>query len=166
MLFRFVTIVAARRCRQVVAFEPDPRTLPVLAANLRANALGNVDVVAQALGAESGAATLYQAASSNSGMTSLVAGRAEGADEARVPVVRGDELVRARPERGPTVMKIDVEGAEHLVLGGLTGVLASGQVRAIVFEDARTDEGEPANSAVVSLLRDAGYTIEIGRAHV
>ncbi|MEQ1730748.1 MAG: FkbM family methyltransferase, partial [Vicinamibacterales bacterium] len=85
--------------------------------------------------------------------------RAEHAGTTEVTVVRGDDLVQARPEIAPTVMKLDVEGAEHLVLAGLSRVLRSRTVRAIVFEDTCTPTGEPASSAVVALLREAGYRI-------
>lgn len=154
-----VSVAAARRCRRVVAFEPDPRSLPVLRANLDANHLVNVTVIDRALGSAATRAVLYQAESGNTGMTSLLADRAARGGRAEVQVMRGDDLVAERPELFPTVMKIDVEGAEHAVLGGLTAVLGSGRVRAIVFEDGRTADGSPANGEVVRLLTAASYAI-------
>src|SRR5215831_6573139 len=53
-----VTIVAATKCRQVVSFEPDPRSLSSLADNLEQNGLANVLMIPSALGSNSGEARL------------------------------------------------------------------------------------------------------------
>src|SRR5262249_55844643 len=155
-----ISLVAADLCHRVIAFEPDPRSLERLRKNVGANGLSNVEIVAGALGVESGTATLYQAASSNTGMTSLVPGRAEIVGEQHVPIFRADDLIARRPDIAPTVMKLDVEGAEHLVLAGATGLLRSGRLRTLVFEDRRDTDGRPASREVVERLDDAGYRIE------
>jgi FkbM family methyltransferase len=154
-----VTLVAARLCRKVVAFEPDPRSLERLVRNVQANRLSGVEIVSSALGSEAGTARLYQASNANSGMTSLVAGRADTTGETSVTVVRADDLIAARPELAPTIMKIDVEGAEHLVVGGATTLLRSGQLRALVFEDGRDASARPTNKGVLERLREANYRI-------
>jgi FkbM family methyltransferase len=155
-----ISLVAAPLCRRVVAFEPDPRSLERLSRNVSANHLENVEIVAGALGVASGMATLYQATGSNTGMTSLVPERAEVVGEQAVQVSRADDVIAARPELAPTVMKIDVEGAEHLVLGGAVGLLRSGRLRALVFEDRRDTDSRPANHEVVDRLLEADYRIE------
>jgi hypothetical protein len=68
--------------------------------------------------------------------------------------------VARRPDLAPTVMKIDVEGAEHLVLDGATELLRSGRLRAIVFEAARRADRNPGNQLIVNCLLEAGYRIE------
>ncbi len=155
-----VSLVAAALCRRVVAFEPDPRSLERLRKNVAANALTSVEIVAGALGVEEGIATLYQAAGSNTGMTSLVPGRAEVVGQQYVQVLRADDLIVRRPDLAPTVMKVDVEGAEHLVLGGASDLLRSGRLRALVFEDRKDADARPANHEVVKRLLEAGYRIE------
>ena len=154
-----ITVVAAKRCAKVAAFEPDPRSIRSLEKNVRVNRLTNVEIVTSALGDASGALTLYQAADRNSGMTSLIPGRSEVVGETQVNVVRADELLKRRPDLTPTVMKLDVEGAEHLVLDGATELLQSGRVRAIVFEDRGDADAGPANREVVERLRQANYHI-------
>lgn len=154
-----ISLVAAGLCRRVVAFEPDPRSLECLRKNVAANGLTNVDIVAGALGVKSGTATLYQAAGSNTGMTSLVPGRAIVVGQKNVQVFRADDLIAGRPDFAPNVMKIDVEGAEHLVLGGASALLRSGRLRALVFEDRRDANASPANREVVARLIEAGYRI-------
>ena len=155
-----ISLVAARLCRQVVAFEPDPRSLERLRQNVHANGLTSVEIVAGALGVDEGMATLYQASGSNTGMTSLVPGRAEVIGEQHVQVFRADDLITRRPDLAPTVMKLDVEGAEHLVLGGAAGLLRSRRLRALIFEDRRDADARPANHEVVQRLIDANYRIE------
>jgi FkbM family methyltransferase len=155
-----ISLVAARLCQRVVAFEPDPRSLVKLERNIAANRLTDVEIVAGALGVEAGSATLYQSAELNTGMTSLVAGRGEVVGQQRVKVFRADDLIAARPELAPTVMKLDVEGAEHLVLGGAPNLLRSGRLRAVVFEDRRDANARPTNHEVVARLREADYRIE------
>jgi FkbM family methyltransferase len=155
-----VTLVAAARCRQVVSFEPDPRSLSGLADNLRHNGLANVEVIPSALGTSSGQATLYQSAGTNTGMTSLLADGLRPTTGLHVNVTRADDLISRRPELAPTIMKIDVEGAEHLVLGGATRLLQMGSLRAIVFEDRRDAENRPTNAEAVLQLERARYRIE------
>ena len=155
-----ISLVAARLCKQVVAFEPDPRSLVRLEQNVQANRLADIEIVAGALGVEGGSATLYQSANVNTGMTSLVPGRGEVVGKQTVKVLRADDLIAARPELAPTVMKLDVEGAEHLVLSGAPHLLRSGRLRALVFEDRRDGEARPTNHEVVARLGEAGYRIE------
>jgi len=154
-----ISLVAARRCRRVVAFEPDPRSLSRLEQNVRANRLTQIEIVAGALVVSAGTATLYQAADVNTGMTSLVPGRSRTIGEPLVQVLRADDVIAQRPELTPTVMKLDVEGAEHLVLGGAPNLLRSGRLRAVVFEDRRDAKARPTNHEVVARLREADYQI-------
>jgi len=155
-----ITLAAAPLCRKVVAFEPDPRSNVRLSQNVAVNRLAHVEIVEGALGVEAGVAPLYQSGVRNSGMTSLIAGRSDAVGQTNVPVLRADDLIARRPELAPTIMKLDVEGAEHLVLGGATNLLRSGRLRAIVFEDGRDANARPANHEVVERLLEAGYRIE------
>jgi FkbM family methyltransferase len=154
-----VTLVAARLVTRVVAFEPDPRSLVLLRRNLSMNRLGNVEVVPAALGDRAGTATLHQGAASNTGMSSLVAGGATTAGDIPVTVTRVDDVLATRADLAPQVMKLDVEGAEHLVVRGATRLLRSGQLRALVFEDRTDPQGHPTNAALVGGLVEAGYDI-------
>jgi FkbM family methyltransferase len=153
-----VSLVAARRCRQVVSFEPDPRSLDALRANIAANRLTNVEVVPAALGERTATMVLHQADPRNTGRTSLIGDRGPAAGTVEVAVTSADEVLAAHPQWAPTVVKIDVEGAEHLVFRGAGRLLASHRLRAIVFEDQRAGD-RPASREVVERLTAAGYTI-------
>jgi FkbM family methyltransferase len=154
-----ITLIAARRCRRVVAFEPDPRSLAVLIENLRLNGVTNVDVVPAALSNSTGLAVLHQAHENNTGMTSLVAARVKAMGEVQVQVRRADDVLKERSVESPDVMKVDVEGAEHLVLLGAHDLLRSGKVRALVFEDRGDVHGQPSNQSLSACLREASYIV-------
>ncbi|HYU80592.1 MAG TPA: FkbM family methyltransferase [Vicinamibacterales bacterium] len=154
-----LSLVAARLCRRVVAFEPDPRCVARLNRNVAMNAANNVVVLPVALTEHTGRASFYQSAEMNTGMSSVIAGRLRVATPMDVDGVRADELLAAHPDLRPTIMKIDVEGAEHLVLRGAAQLLSTRQVRAIVFEDRRDEDGNPTNAGVLDVLNSTGYAI-------
>jgi FkbM family methyltransferase len=152
-----VTLVAARPFRHVVAFEPDARALALLTRHVAANAFGNVSIIPSALAESSGHAILRAGPAHNLGMSSL----RRGADGESVPVVRADDFARDHPAWQPTVIKLDVEGAESLVLSGAPDLLASERLRAIVFED-RVVRGRPASAEIVDRLAPAFRIDELG----
>ncbi|MGH9384228.1 MAG: FkbM family methyltransferase [Vicinamibacterales bacterium] len=155
-----ITLVAARLCRHVVAFEPDPRSVEALTSNIRINRLKNVEVQAVALGAEGGRAVLHQTGPANTGRTSLIGERGDVVGQTEVTVVRADDVIAAHPELAPTIMKIDVEGAEHLVIRGAAELLRGQRVRAIVFEDRRDDKAGPSNAELLASLGEGHYRVE------
>ena len=155
-----VTLVAAKCCRQVVSFEPDPRSFVRLSEHVDVNGFENVRLVNAALTEQTGHASFGQAAATNTGMSSVMLSRAAAADVVTVSTITADQFVAEHPAMAPTVVKIDVEGAEHLVLKGARNLLRSGRVRAIVFEDGQTSERLPSNRDLVEALSDAGYRID------
>lgn len=160
-----IALVAARHCRYVVAFEPDPRSAESLARNVEANALRNVIVQRTALGESAGQATLYRASPHNSGMTSLLPGRTTAVDAIDIRVETADAFAARRPDLAPSVIKLDVEGAEHLVVMGAHECLRRPSLRALVFEDRSGSDGRPMNTALVADLESAGFTIApLGRS--
>ena len=67
-----------------------------------------------------------------SGTHSLAKG--EDSETISVEMIEGDKLIKQNDIKLPTVMKIDVEGAEQLVLEGLSDTLGSGQCHTIYCE--------------------------------
>jgi FkbM family methyltransferase len=55
------------------------------------------------------------------------------------PVMRGDEFLAREGIVGVDFLKLDVEGAEHLVLRGLDGLLRERRVRFVQFEYGRVN---------------------------
>ncbi len=82
-------------------------------------------------------------------------------DTVAVPVscVRADDLIRAGRAPGPTVIKLDVEGAEPEVLDGFGDYLREPRLRAIVFEGNPNLEATGGADPVGSRLLQAGFSL-------
>jgi hypothetical protein len=57
-------------------------------------------------------------------------------------------------------MKIDVEGAEHLVLMGARAILQDRHLHTVIFEDRPGAGAMPTNAQAVQQLHDAAFRIE------
>jgi FkbM family methyltransferase len=154
-----MSLVAASCCRQVIAFEPAPATFQLLKQHIERNQVTNIIPLELALSEQTGTVNLHISSGSNTGMTSMLA-----TDEtwesisARSDTV--DRLVSEQKIPAPTVMKIDVEGAEHLVLTGARETLRSPSLRYVVFE-ARSDKTHAiADLRLDGILTSAGFRLQ------
>lgn len=117
---------------RVLAFEPGPTVLPMLGRNVDQNGLSNVTIHRLGLGAEAGKVRLYQ---HPHGASSATLGCVPGSDTPSVEIeidTLDATLARLGVERVHTI-KMDVEGAEELILRGASGLLAKQRPR-ILFE--------------------------------
>ena len=153
-----MTLIAARRCKQVLSFEPEPRVLARLRKHVKANALNHVRVMPLALSDTGGRVMMGQAPEENSGMNSLC--RIDfGWDCREVEAIRADDLVARGDVTCPNVMKVDVEGAEAMVFRGAPSLLRNPALRLVVFEAVLNKAGLPANEEVTRMLKAAGLTV-------
>jgi FkbM family methyltransferase len=148
-----VALHAASRCR-TIAFEPDPSFFARLTRNLRLNPTRSVDAHELAIGAENGTARLFtDGAGGNS--PSLAH---HGENDVVEVQVRTLDTLSGLP--APTVLKLDIEGAEVLALRGARRMLSSPTAPRALFLELH-DELLPAfgSSAeeVRSIVREAGY---------
>ena len=151
-----VTAAALHPGLPVCAFEPNPAA----AARLRAHAALNrvaVHVEEVALGDRSGTARLHVNATGNSGMSTL--NDPAVGPSVEVAIERGDRLVDRGLLPPPTVVKLDVEGAEAAVLRGFGELLAAPALEAVVFEADARAAPDPDCCAAATLLRDAGFRL-------
>ena len=113
----FFTLLAAKLVGpegHVYAFEPFPSEAEKIERTVEANHVSNCMVLAQAVAGVSGEATLhFETASSTATLTPL-SGR--GQQVLNVQTIALDDFVT--PENWPDLIKVDVEGAEELVLQG------------------------------------------------
>jgi FkbM family methyltransferase len=124
---------------KVVAFEPSPPLLECLQYNKKANRFQQLEIVAKAVSESNGQVVpFYVANRGDSFMNSLVDHPMEPV--ADVPQKKGmievqtvtlDEFTETRKLK-PDLVKIDVEGAELLVLRGCRRILAERHTRFIV----------------------------------
>ena len=105
---------------EVVAFEPQPGLARTIAISARLNGLTCFRVFDVMLGATDGEAKLYLVAHA---LHASAIARETGAMAIDRPAARIDSLVEAGAVPAPTVVKIDVEGAELDVLRGAERLL-------------------------------------------
>ncbi len=121
---------------QVIAFEPDPEIARRVAQNADMNKLSNVRVVQCALGDRQGTGVLY-----TDGLRGYSPGlrkkshQRAASGELAIDIRTIDQLVQSGEIRPANVVKIDVEGAELLVLKGMSAALQdTGHIRTIFIE--------------------------------
>lgn len=166
------TIFAAHKCKNgdVVAFEPYQPNIETLKDNLSYNDLRNVDVVDVALSDSTGEVEFSQPDNYEVGYGSSSISAYDTANSITVPTTRGDELITCGEIPKPNVVKIDVEGAEQLVVDGLKDGLKSPSCRLLYCEvhlprkdglrPSITDFGSSL-SELQSTLEDFGFDIDI-----
>ncbi len=141
---------------QVVAFEALPANVDRLNANLALNDSGRrVRVESVAVGDASGQAAFLVHRSGGMGKLGGSAGRAEVySDQITVPVVSLDDYVYPQGHPAPSVVKIDVEGGEGMVLKGADRLLSERRPTLLIEL-----HGPEAASSVWEQLMRHDYTV-------
>lgn len=138
----YYTAVAAGivgRSGVVHAFEPVPwlyGRLQHLAEQARASGF-QIHAHQAALADTRGQTTIWVSRTSNIGWSTIVPGLMDAAEVKEcyeVPCLRLDEHFRRAHRRPPTMVKIDVEGAEVVVLRGMAGLFEAGQRPIVLCE--------------------------------
>ncbi|HEV2199941.1 MAG TPA: FkbM family methyltransferase [Bryobacteraceae bacterium] len=149
---------------KVISFEPNPGTLVQLRANIAASRATNVIVEPIACADAERTLMLYDAtAEGNSGASSLSLANADHAKKGALPsyTVRGrpiDNVVRELGLGRVDVVKIDVEGAEYLVLRGMRETLKRFHPKMVLEVDGKSLANMGATvEEVVSLMTEFGY---------
>lgn len=119
---------------RVISFEPVSTTREYLERVIALNALSNVSVVPNALGAGPGIVDLWMFPHA-SGLTSAVSPTDESsAQRVAVPMTTLDDELSAAGGSPTALVKIDVEGYEMAVLRGAVRTLVASDGPAVVFE--------------------------------
>jgi FkbM family methyltransferase len=147
---------------RVVAFEPHPSNVRRLRDNADRNGV-EADVRSVALSNTQGTDHLDLSGDNGAaggGTHSLTTDGNQGTIE--VEVIEGDRLVDDGEVPPPSVLKIDVEGAEQLVLEGLSDTLENGGCHTIYCEvhPARISEFGGSVEALRGLLESSGYSLQ------
>jgi FkbM family methyltransferase len=159
----FFTLVAARCVGpegRLHAFEPRASNVAALRSNLQRNGLHDVRVWPVAVGAQDGTVTLL-CDDHPGGATVEPSAAYSVTSEETVDMVTVDHLVETGQIEPPSVVKIDVEGAELAVLQGMTSTIRQHRP-VIVYEldSPVAGEVEERNAEITALFDTLGYGVE------
>lgn len=167
------SLFAAHECPDggVVAFEPYPPNVDLCRQDIARNGFQNVEVLDLALSDSVGTVEFSQPedADVGYGSASIDATDATEAEATMdVPTTTGDNLIADGEIPPPNVVKIDVEGAEPLVVEGLSDALSTPDCRVVYCEvhlpgvDKRPsiDEFGSTPEAFRNRLAELGFTVE------
>jgi len=144
---------------QVCAFEPDPSYRQRLVKNLALNKLSqSVRVLDWAVSHQSGEATLFSDGVDGASPSLAEVGSRGGVV---VPTNSIDNALAMGSLPVPTVLKMDIEGAEILALRGMRQLLASDQKPRCIFIELHPDFLPAFDSSVdqgLSLIESHGYS--------
>ena len=129
--YGFWSIRAARYYDRVFAIEPDGRTFKILQNNVKANGIGNVVCLKSALGSENRKMMFYENGNLESSILATHMGKNATGPRVWVDMVTVDKLVEEE-ELSPSVIKLDVEGAELKALEGARNTMQRFRPRLLV----------------------------------
>lgn len=144
---------------QVIAFEPHPQTADRLRTNLSINS-DQYDVYEYALADSSDKMNLSSPVGKDRPGTYQLQDTEED-DGISVEVIRGDDLRKRASIPVPTILKIDVEGAELDVIDGLAETLSQESCRLVYVEihQAVLRERNASQAIVESRLKAFGFSV-------
>jgi FkbM family methyltransferase len=121
---------------KIYAFEPEHKTFKLLNKNIDLNGINNVIPMNFALGDIDGSAILHTSSSANIGTHSLVMRSDYPVSDKGISIEirKGNSIVATGKVDSPTVVKIDVEGAELNVLKGMKEILSHSKPRLVQIE--------------------------------
>jgi FkbM family methyltransferase len=143
---------------RVVAFEPFPPAWERLQRNLSLNAFPQVRLVNAAVSSVVGTAPLFFASDVPDGVASLAAPEGH-VSQISCRTLTLDRFADEDRERPPTLMKVDVEGAEKAVLEGATGILSGSRPPMLLLEMEDEQFGRHGTSKreIQEMLSRLGY---------
>jgi FkbM family methyltransferase len=159
----FFTLLAARcvgPAGRVYAFEPVDRNAAAIERSVRLNGFATVEVFRNAVGASNGAADLNLARHIGGAVLATVGVPPDRRGSVTVEVVSLDSVIAERGLRPPSLVKIDVEGAELDVLSGMRQTLRAHRPVLICEADDATREGlRLKTEALSAALAGLGYSL-------
>lgn len=157
----YFSVLAAKRASRVLAFEPQSRLHEVIRKNLELNHVSAVVTLYPiALGAEEGEITLRLTPDLNTGASGFSNVTRYRLPTECVPVRPLAKVIEECGVASIDLLKVDVEGAEHLLLQGAESLLASGAIRFIALElhDRQLQALGSSAQLVMNLLSKHGYS--------
>lgn len=138
---------------KVIAFEPQADLAAAITHSVKLNGIDNVTVIQALVGDTAGQAELYLSHASIHASAVSDSGR-PGAGTVRTPMVTVDDLVEKGEIPPPDMVKMDVEGSEHLVLQGAHRTLRAHRPHVFAEYIAEFDPGQRVRRQVQQLVMD------------
>jgi FkbM family methyltransferase len=160
----YYSLLAAKQVGEtgkVIAVEPNPPTIVRLEKDIALNPFRNILVQKVACTDKETTLKFYQAAEENTGESSMNKANAREGTEISVRGVPLDRIVQDLGIKRVDVVKIDVEGAEMSVLGGMTNIIATYHPKfAIELKDELLKNMGSSMAAAKALFIGNGYTLQ------
>lgn len=157
----FFSLLAARRVGEqgrVYAFEPVPENANAIARSARLNNFDTIEVFSKAVGAANGRCELMLAHHIGGAVLASAGVPPDMRGHVEVSVTTLDDVIAERPLRPPSLVKIDVEGAEIDVLNGMQATLRKHRPAVVYEVDDATREGlERKAGAIAAFMTAADY---------
>lgn len=137
---------------KVITIEPSSIVFKELVQNLKLNNTSNVIAVRKAISNEEGFVTLYYGGENNEGYSSIVRGTGNAEQVEAMPFPQIGEFV---PLETIDLIKIDVEGAEDLVVQGMIPILNRLKDDCAIFLEIGPEHGPE----LLSQFIDSGFKV-------
>ncbi|MBZ9677681.1 FkbM family methyltransferase [Mesorhizobium sp. ES1-1] len=159
----FFSLIAARQvgaAGQVYAYEPVPRNAAAIERSRDANGLSRLRVFAEAVGALSGQVELLLARHLGGATLATVSMPPDMKGRLDVRMTTIDASIAEHGLRPPSLIKVDVEGAEMDVFRGMVATLNAHRPKIICEIDDATKEGaDQKMREIARFLASVGYTV-------
>ena len=129
--YGFWSIRAAEYYDRVFAVEPDGKTFNLLQKNVKVNGIENIVCLKSALGAENGRIMFYENGDAESSILASHMGKSATGPRVWVDMITIDKLVEDE-KLLPSLIKLDVEGAELKALEGAVKTIDRFEPRLLV----------------------------------
>ena len=146
---------------RVVAIEADPRIYAILERSIALNDLPQVQLVYAAAAVETGVLRLigFGEHDDNWGISRIAGGSASAGSLYEVPARSVDDVLDECGVEAVDLIKIDIEGAEAMALGGMSAGLRRGRYRRLLLElhPVQLAEHGTNPAAIIEGLLEMGY---------
>ncbi len=161
----YFSILGAMLCKQVFAFEIDDNCIPIIQRQIDYNSLKNVEVINKAVSNTTGE-KLKISIFDQPNTTLSIRHNPKKANFKLVETTSLSDFCRAKKIK-PTLIKVDIEGAEYQALLGMEELMKSSENLKILLEvHPRQLKATSANSKmIVDFVNDIGYKTHFFGSH-
>lgn len=156
------TLIAAERCKTVIAFEPTGDTFRMLAENvLLNNSPKNIQLIHAAASDKDGTQDIFVLTNGKDAWNSMAVKPEEGEYRVdQITTVHVDAMVESGKIPAPTLIKIDVEGWELHVLKGLDKTIAQHRPTMLIeFTASNLKAAGTSNEDLRQYLQSKNYNL-------